>query len=59
MRGLSRPFLLALRSTFRRKGRLALTLAACSTDGGTDEDLVQLISPTGERIPGSHQMTVQ
>ena len=33
VRGLSRPFLLALRSTFRRKGRLALTLAALTLGG--------------------------
>jgi putative ABC transport system permease protein len=33
VRGLPRPFLLALRSTFRRKGRLALTLAALTLGG--------------------------
>jgi putative ABC transport system permease protein len=33
MRGLSRPALLSVRNTFRRKGRLALTLAALAIGG--------------------------
>jgi putative ABC transport system permease protein len=33
VRGLSRPLLLSIRSTFRRKGRLALTLAALTLGG--------------------------
>ena len=33
IRGLSRPFLLSIRSTFRRKGRLTLTLAALAVGG--------------------------
>ena len=33
LRGLSRPLLLSIRSTFRRKGRLALTLAALTLGG--------------------------
>ncbi len=34
VRGLSRPLLLALRNTFRRKGRLALTLSTLTLAGG-------------------------
>jgi putative ABC transport system permease protein len=33
VRGLPRPFLLSIRSTFRRKGRLALTLASLTLGG--------------------------
>ena len=33
VRGMSRPLLLSIRSTFRRKGRLALTLAALTLGG--------------------------
>jgi putative ABC transport system permease protein len=33
VRGLSRPFLLSLRNTFRRRGRLVLTLGALSVGG--------------------------
>lgn len=51
LRGLSRPGLLSLRNTFRRKGRLALTVATLSLAGAT---FVAVLS-----IDNSLSLTVQ